>query len=62
MNAWGIIIARPKKWRTLMGRLDRLLIATIRFLLASALIGACLLCEAALWLGYVDWWVGKLLQ
>lgn len=38
-----------------MGRADRFLIATIRFLLASALIGACLLCEAVSMLGYLDW-------
>lgn len=39
-----------------LGRADRFLMATIRFLLASAFIGACLLCEAASMLGYVDWW------
>ena len=40
-----------------MGRADRFLRTTIRFLLASAFVGACLLCEAALWLGYVDYWL-----
>jgi hypothetical protein len=48
----------------IMTRSDRFLRGTIRSLLALALIGACLLCEAALMLGYVDylfaWIVGAL--
>ena len=44
-----------------MTRCDRFLITAIRLLLASAFVGACLLCEAALWLGYVDYWIGRLL-
>ena len=49
--------------RTSMGRADRLLIMAARFLLASAFVGACLLCQAALLLGYVDWdwWLRGLL-
>ena len=42
-----------------MGRMDRFLRATIRFLLASALIGMCLLCEAVTWMGYVDCWFAR---
>jgi len=38
-------------------RHDRLVLATTRLLLASALIGACLLCEAAALLGWLDGWL-----
>jgi len=41
---------------------DRFLLAATRFLLAAAFIGACLLCQAAMWLGYVDYWIGMLLR
>jgi len=36
-----------------MNRSDRLFLAAIRFLLATAFIGACLLCQAAVGLGTV---------
>ena len=44
-----------------MSTTDRLLLATTRFLLASAFIGMCLLCQAATWLGYLDWWLHRFL-
>jgi len=45
-----------------MSHYDRFLITAIRFLLASAFVGACLLCEAAALLGYADYWVVGLLR
>jgi hypothetical protein len=38
-----------------MGRLNRFLLVLTRFLLYSAIVGLCLLCQAAVYLGYVDW-------
>jgi len=45
-----------------MTSVDRLLLTVIRLLLASVLIGACLLCQVFTWLGYVDYWVPRLLR
>lgn len=45
-----------------MTRADRLFLKAVRLLLAAAFIGVCLLCQAAMWLGYVDWWVVGLLR
>jgi len=45
-----------------MTSVDRLLLTVIRLLLASALIGACLLCQVFTWLGYLEYWVPRLLR
>ena len=48
--------------QTSMDRADRFLLTLIRVLLASALIGACLLCQVFTWLGYLEYWVPRLLR
>lgn len=44
-----------------MDRTDRFLLVAARILLAVLIIGLCLLCQAFTWMGYLEYWVPKLL-
>ena len=47
--------------QTSMDRIDRFLLVAARILLAVLIIGLCLLCQAFTWLGYLEYWVPRLL-